>query len=115
MAKQLTFMQGDFGYVFYLKVKSDTGTAIKLNNKQIKLYVTKPDNKCFEVDSIHYFVSNSSEGIVRLIIPKEYTEEVGLYSFFISIEDKEKTYKINSQDSLTYYVMESHNGANCEH
>lgn len=111
-SKQIMISQYDYGHRFQIKALKGNGEELPLKDVRVELSLVKPDNTCITIDKKHYSVFELMN-LITFKLPAEYTEEPGLYTIFVAAISDD--YKYTSETSVSYFVTERHNGANCTH
>lgn len=107
MANQITITQGDYGLVVRLSLLKEDNTPLTLlTTDAIEAHIQLPNGECLLFNNNYITITNRETGQVRIVIPEEYTREEGYYQIFIAL--KTSSYRINSSQSIGYYVTAKH-------
>lgn len=108
MAKMINLVQGDFGIIIKVSLLNEEGETFEiLDGDAVKAHLQKPDGKCEEFNPAYLTIVEPLNGIVRLSIPAEYTEQEGYHEIYIEVSNT--SYSINAKKSIPYYVNKRHN------
>ena len=106
MAKQIILTQNNFGIPIELQFMSNTNSPIDLTGKTVEVAISYDGTI---IDVLQATISSYTNGTVYIVTTTKHTSNVGLYTTFWSVKDKNGY--ITAQEDLYYYVKEEYNGA----
>ena len=106
MAKQIILTQNNFGIPIELQFMSNTNSPIDLTGKTVEVAISYDGTI---IDVLQATISSYTNGTVYIVTTTKHTSNVGLYTTFWSVKDKNGY--ITAQEDLYYYVKGEYNGA----
>lgn len=98
--------QRDYGYTFTISLIDNKNNPVQSQDTKINAYIIYPDNTEHKVKDSHLTVIDAINGLLRIELTKEDTEQTGNYSIYVELEGI--NYTLNTNTAINYYVNARH-------